>query len=445
MSHIIVDFLNELRHTQFQPRAWMIDYQRRLLEPLVRHARAHVPFYRDSGRLDPLFRKDGSIDWERWGEIPLLTRRDLQQNFEALQAEFLPPEHGRTFTFSTSGTTGEPVKIVHTALGCRIAWTAQLLRDLERYRIDPTRRVAFLRPPSAKSVKTKDAKPQTAWFPTFRELGLLGERFDLADTLPSGELVEAVIRVRPEYMHVQPIALELMCAHDREGRLGELNIDAIFTVGDQFSPEAKRDVSLHLGCRIMDHYASQECGRLATSCPGCGQFHVDSEVNLVEVIGDQGAPTPEGEIGWIIVTPFYNYAMPLIRYDHADQAKVGAPDACVIKLPALEAIYGKEREPFRFPDGTVIRPTLSSEIVIQYLGAQAYQFAQVAPDRCEVRIVRGSIAPEEMQFDALTQHLRSIWWKGLQVNYCVVEAIPRPSPRAKMSLFVNEACSDNMN
>jgi phenylacetate-coenzyme A ligase PaaK-like adenylate-forming protein len=33
-----------------------------LLERLVRHAVANVPFYRDSGRLNPLFRADGAFD-----------------------------------------------------------------------------------------------------------------------------------------------------------------------------------------------------------------------------------------------------------------------------------------------------------------------------------------------------------------------------------------------
>jgi phenylacetate-CoA ligase len=185
---------------------------------------------------------------------------------------------------------------------------------------------------------------------------MLGERFDIPDTLPAPEMIEAVARVRPRYIRVQPIALEIMCAHDSESKLADLGVEAVFTVGDGFSPEAKRNVSLHLGCRIMDHYASQECGRIATSCPGCGQFHIDADINVVDVLNDEGVPAQPGETGRIIVTPLYNYAMPLIRYDHADYVKAGAVDDCVIKLPALEAIYGKDREPFRFADGTVIRP-----------------------------------------------------------------------------------------
>ena len=55
MEQIVGNFLETLRRTQFLPRDRLATYQRAQLEGLVRHARTHVPFYRESGRLDPLF------------------------------------------------------------------------------------------------------------------------------------------------------------------------------------------------------------------------------------------------------------------------------------------------------------------------------------------------------------------------------------------------------
>lgn len=51
------------------------------------------------------------------------------------------------------------------------------------------------------------------------------------------------------------------------------------------------------------------------------------------------------------MTPLYNYATPLIRYDHVDSAVVGEPGGCPVQLPTLERIFGKERTPFQFPGG----------------------------------------------------------------------------------------------
>ncbi|HVG52705.1 MAG TPA: hypothetical protein VM867_13810 [Xanthobacteraceae bacterium] len=55
MKEIIQKFFGTLQQTQFLQPQQLAAYQRRQLEPLLRHARAHVPFYRDRGRLDAIF------------------------------------------------------------------------------------------------------------------------------------------------------------------------------------------------------------------------------------------------------------------------------------------------------------------------------------------------------------------------------------------------------
>ena len=87
-------FFEVLRKTQFLPPANMLEYQRGLLEKLLRHARAHVPFYRDTGRLAPLFRDDDSIDWTYWPRIPLLTRKELQEQYGSLRSDVVPAAFG---------------------------------------------------------------------------------------------------------------------------------------------------------------------------------------------------------------------------------------------------------------------------------------------------------------------------------------------------------------
>src|SRR5581483_2193588 len=51
LDEIAQAFLLTLLRSQFLPADRMLSYQRGLLEQLLRHARAQVPFYRDSGRL----------------------------------------------------------------------------------------------------------------------------------------------------------------------------------------------------------------------------------------------------------------------------------------------------------------------------------------------------------------------------------------------------------
>jgi phenylacetate-CoA ligase len=438
MEHSPSLLAETLRKTQYLPRDRLIEYQRSLLEPLLRHARAHVPFYRESGRLEPLFRESGAVDWDRWSEIPLLTRAEVQAAGKKLLSEALPEAHGPSSPYMTSGSTAEPVRIWQSRLFNPTVRAVVTTRNLERQGLDPVQRLAFLYSFTPADFDIRGVRHLTSASDQFSEPGLVGERFDIADTRSVDELIAEIVAIRPTLLRAQPIVLELMCAHDRGRRLSNLGIAAVLAVGEHLPADVKEEVAAHLNCWVIDTYGSVECGRMANSCPDCGRFHTESETVLVEVCDEDRAATPVGETGWVVATPFYNYAMPLIRYDHADRAIVGPSDRCQITLPSLEAVLGKERTVFEFPGGVVIRATVPASAAVRFLGARTFQVAQVAEDRCEFRVVPGHMVPSEMRFDEMTELLRSIWWGGLHVDYKIVDELPRKSPRGKVPIVVRE-------
>ena len=383
-------------------------------------------------------RNGDAIDWDRWSEIPLLTRKEVQQAGSSLRSELVPGEHGKSFPLTTSGSTSEPVTVWHTQLSNPRVRAAVVVRNLERQGIDPSQRLAMLYPFTPDQFDTTRARRHPGGYDGHSEPGLTGERFDLAETRPAGELIDELVAIRPKFLRVRPVVLELLCAYDSDRRLADLDIAVVFSVSEHLPPEVNRDVAEHLGCWIVDVYGSVECGRMANSCPECGRFHVEAETVFVEVNGENGMLADVGDTGWVVATPLYNYAMPLIRYDHADRAVVGPLDGCSITLPTLQAVLGKERATFVLPGGVVIQPTVPPTAAVKYLGAQAFQVAQVAEDRCEFRIVPGRLAPSEMNFDEMTRLLRSMWWSGLQIDYRIVSELPRKSARGKVAAVVRE-------
>jgi phenylacetate-coenzyme A ligase PaaK-like adenylate-forming protein len=435
MEQVVQAFLDTLRKTQFLPPERLLEHQRGLLERLVRHARAHVPFYRDSGRLDILFRSDDSIAWERWEELPILTRRDVQFGGAGLKAENLPREHGSTWQKHTAGSTGEPLSVTHTDLSGGLAWASVLLRSLERNGIDPTRRLLNVVSASPDKVGASETRRYEAWCPELFHLGIYGERFEIACSRSTDNLVEALVDLRPPYMEVFPSSLQLMVAQDPDRALAQVGLEAVISHGETFEPRAKAEIEDQLGCPIFEFYGCNEAGFLATTCPHCGRFHIESEVVRVELVADGGRIAAPGEAGRVVITPLYNYAMPLIRYSLADVARQGAEGGCSITLPALDQVLGRERAPFVFPGNISIRASLPIRHVIRFLGAHRFQVAQVADDRCEMRIVPGTIAPAEMQFAEMTRLIRSYWWDGLQIDYKIVDSLPE---NAKPQVFVRE-------
>jgi phenylacetate-CoA ligase len=431
-------FFETLLETQYLPPEDLAEYQRDLLEKLLRHARTHVPFYRDRGRLDPLFRADGSIDWGRWLDIPPLTRKELQEQGRSLRSEVVPPGFGKVMEFSTSGSTGEPVRVIDTELARRWAWAALRLRDFRWHGIDPTQRLVRLYAYPFEMFDATGVNRAPSWRTEFEPLNLSGERLDVSDLHPAPRLIEIVASLQPTYLQASVTPLQLMIAHDRSRVLPGLKLSAVYTFAEHFPAEAKRAAEAYLGCRIFELYGSSECGFMASSCGECGGFHAHAEIVLTEVLAEDGSTAKPGAIGGLLATPLYNYAMPLIRYEHADFVELSAPGGCDICLPRFDTILGKKRDPFVFSGGRVVRPYLSADVVSDRLGALVFQVAQVAPDRCEFRFVAGALPHERMRFDEMTDLMRSLWWDGLQVDYRIVDELPRRTVRSKTQQFVQE-------
>src|SRR6185437_14455955 len=108
-ADLLKQFYDLLMESQYWSSQQMRTYQERQLGHLLRHARANSPFY--ANRLDKVFRQDGSIDFSRWREIPIVKRQNLVNHRESMLASNVPPHHGLAADYETSGSTGVPVKV----------------------------------------------------------------------------------------------------------------------------------------------------------------------------------------------------------------------------------------------------------------------------------------------------------------------------------------------
>ena len=96
---------------------------------------------------------------------------------------------------------------------------------------------------------------------------------------------------------------------------------------------------------------------MPANAPICKHYHVSAEAMRVEILRDDGTHCSPGETGRVIVTSFYNYAMPFIRYEIGDYAVAGpAKVKCPIRLPTLSRVLGRYRNTFTLKDGRIIYP-----------------------------------------------------------------------------------------
>ena len=113
---------------------------------------------------------------------------------------------------------------------------------------------------------------------------------------------------------------------------------------------------------------------------------------IVEILRD-GGPVAPGELGEVVVTDLYSYAMPLIRYRMGDLARAGSgPCRCGLGLPVLDAVEGRCGDAMAGKDGDTVLPREWLELAPEADAPPGFAVRQ-APDRgIEVLLLPGADA-----------------------------------------------------
>jgi phenylacetate-CoA ligase len=372
-------FYDQLIQSQYWPAERMRDYQHEQLEHLLRHARANSPFY--ATRLDPVFRPNGSIDFDRWREIPMLKRQDLVEHREAMLANNVPPGHGAWADYTTSGSSGSPIAVRANGIAS-LAGTAAEYRAFDWHRIDFSEIICHVvdDPAVARWPEGRSGGP---WGPPWAYGTSAGRQTEISmfDTYP--HILEFIQRSEARYLITGSTTAHALALEAE--RLGlDIALEKLFTTGSTPTVPERNACARVFGAGLLQRYASKEANGIGHTCPTGEHFHIHSENVLVEVLRDDGEPCGPGETGTVVVTPFLSTHQPIIRYDQGDLATVGADCSCGRTLPVLNEIAGRSSHVFRFPDGSSTNRRLP-ESLRETLKARVWQVAQVAPLRIELR------------------------------------------------------------
>ena len=408
-----------LMESQYWPPEQMLAYQRSQLAQLLRHAKATVPFYKT--RLDVVFKKNGEIDWGRWHEIPIVTRADLRDRRDEMLTTALPPGHGTTKTFHSSGSSGIPVSVEATSLAT-VAKHAAMSRHFSYHGIEPRKTRAHL-------VNVNEAGEFFEEEFYYRDLqqdkdGTLPEARDIAINrkLPDRRKLQLLKELSVSYLFENPNNAELL-ARANLGYGEGVRLEGIFCTGQELTAEQKKLFGESFGARGHIIYSSKEGGMMGFECGEGPNFHVNSELTVLEIVRPDGSTCEVNQTGHVIITPFFGTALPLIRYDQGDTAKFLHPCGCKIKLPVLGQIDGRQDQKFLLPDGEKSITGLGSTFICASLNANAFQLAQTATLKMEVRFVP---AQENTQIATapLIAHFQKFIHSDLEVIFRPVDEIP---------------------
>lgn len=434
LGAITLALLYQLEKTQWWSSQDIINFQFQQLANVLTHADRTIPFYHERFRaagVDPASIK--TLD--QLGQIPLLSRPQLQQAGTALLSKNVPKSHGKTYTITTSGSTGRPVKVTTTELDS-LFWSTCTLRDHQWQKRDLSRKLAAIRYYSDDGAKFPHGINVNTWGTAEHSIMKSSPAAALNINCSIAQQAEWLCRQQPDYLMTYPSNLKALAEYfiaTGESLPGLLETR---TVGESLSSGVRQVCSEAWHAKLTDMYSCQEVSCIALQCPEHEHYHVQAENLVVEVLDEEDRRCTPGEIGRVVISTLHNFAMPLIRYELGDYAEVGEPCSCGRGLPVLNKILGRQRNMLIYPDGQKRWPIFGINELTKELPIKQLQFVQREIDSIEVRLVTARpLEAKEKTWLVSVVHKQLDYAFRIEIIY--LENIPR-SKSGKFEDFISE-------
>lgn len=177
---------------------------------------------------------------------------------------------------------------------------------------------------------------------------------------------------------------------------------------------------------------------VAHECESGGGLHVLSDTFIAEVLDPEtGEPTPEGEIGEIVLTSLHKEAFPLFRYLTGDRVMAVPQNCpCGVKHKWLGRVPGRiSADDIMMPGGVVVNRTYLEEILLQVDGAGTEYALTVAEHPTRKGLQRLYIAiegdRESNLADIIAHRIQVEYAQNPVVTILKPGSLPRRSGKAK--------------
>jgi phenylacetate-CoA ligase len=402
-------------------RAW----QWERLRGLLRHAHAHVPYWREVldglGAAPDDFRTDEDLR-----RLPPMTKGLINERAEALTARERGAGAGPVRPRSTGGSTGENLWFLLDRETSDRRRAAGRLTELWDGVVPGTRTATIWG-------AALDARPSLA----SRVLDRLTGRLFLSAYGVSDDKLEEYLRrlerFRPEVIVSYPSILLHLARRAGADRCRRLGVRLLYTSSEALYEPVRGELEELFGAPVRNRYACREFGMVASDCPDGGGLHV-CDMRLWVEIEQPSEPASPGEL---LITDLDNRTMPFVRYRVGDRAR-GADDGhgCGRPWSRLAEVEGRSLDVVVTPDGRAFGGTFFTLVLRTDDRAIAeFQVVQPRVDRLIVRLVPGpgwSRARKDEIAGRLAGPLR-----GVSIEIEEVDEIPR-LPSGKRRFVVSE-------
>ncbi len=372
------------------------------LKRLLNHAVQTTPFYNSKGNAQKI------------SDFPVIKKTILQDNFQLFQSsEFKDKDN---FKVSTSGSTGVPFFLFQNQEK-RNRNHADVIYFFNQSHFKVGNRLYNLEVWRGHNQKGK----LKLWLQN-------AVQFDISRL--TDERIETFIGLLKSDKQSKKTMLGFASAYEMIGQyleknniiLKDLGITSAIANSEYLNQYTKATLGKHLNTTVLSRYSSEEIGIIAQqTIDSPTSFVINHASYYVEILNlENNNPVKPGNYGRIVVTDLFNYAMPIIRYDTGDIAKLGLSKDGTMKL---EQIEGRKMDLIYDSKGNIISSfVVYTKFYKYYTILKQYQFIQQGEKEYEVKL-----NPQNDYFkyeNDLVADIKSDFGEDAKVTITYVDEIP---------------------
>jgi len=352
------------------------------LRSIVRYAAETVPYYQDLFRTMKINPAEiRSV--EDLESLPFIEKEMIRKDPLYFVSTTRRDQHA--IPFSTSGSTGLPIKIYHDrySLLSNIASGEREREVISKlcgrsygYRI-----VAILYVGNT-TEKVQSLYRQWTFIP------IRPEEFIFSVSNPFEEIVKRIDDLRPDVLIGYGSYLETFFRTLALRKISVRPPKVVVYVAEGMTADGKRLIEEGFGIPVLSQYNAVEAFKIGFTCEERNGFHLHEDLCHVKIVDTNGKKLTDGEKGEIVISNFVNRGTVLLNYRLGDVGSLSKEKCpCGRTLPLLSKLEGRVEDILFLQDGRFIHPRAVWAVIKKIEGVLKYQLIQHAPQRFELRLV----------------------------------------------------------
>lgn len=383
-KHILLQ-LNNMQQGQLDG---LLEYRSKKLIEILKYANKHCPYYQKQFKKNN-FNLDENFNFKL---LPLLDKTIIRKNFSDIISCEL--ERLDYYTMNTGGSTGEPLEFPVSPNLDRVH--QEFHYGIMGYK-PGDKIVAF----DGVTVPEELLKKNIYWISTGKDIpyGRLSysSLYLRKDTIPY--YVRHILDTKPTILRGYPSFINDIAEYFIENDISiPFQVKGVQLTAENAYEWQIKNIKQAFNTEVFLQYGHSEVCVYGYTFDSAHEYYCSPFYGFTEVLGDDGLHVNLGEVGEVVVTGFYNYAMPFIRYRTGDLALFNGDTNGIIRLGK---IVGRTQDCIFTSNGEKVALTalIFGQHYHSFGNIQKWQLQQDIPGKVKVRIVKGEGFLEEDEIE----------------------------------------------